>query len=1847
MTETCQLNAENNANASAVGAEGCTAEDIQDIFGKGISIEQALHKLRLRLLDLTGRNRLLNFKYSKGKSLQFVDSDIVAVFNRLSAGGNNSTCLIASVPEPAKSEWVKVQGRLAKPDARQHAANLGFDTSYDIKLVDDPESKGNRIQTLYYAEDLGRHCRKIDREARLAIEETGANMLFLVFGFLEYPDVPGSAKTYLSPLVSLPVRIESAAREQFPVYRLAYTGEEVSENLSLREKLFRDHGFVMPVLGEEISLAQYFSDIERAVEKLPGWRLRRHLSLALLSFANMLLVRDLNPANWSNGADGSNSLTDHPIVKSVFKGASSTDTQVSTNYGAEYPIDEHPHGNLPLIYDADSSQHSALIDVIDGKNVVIEGPPGTGKSQTITNLIAAALYKGKRVLFVAEKLAALEVVKSRLAQAGLDPFVLELHSNKTSKKEVLGSLNHRLNLKPTAPAVLDGMLETLARKKFELTAYSRLINSIEGNNQQLTIYKVLWRAENYRRKLGESAGKLQSLPVADAPKLTPSQFTQRYDTLHYVANSYKAIGAFNESHVWWGFYSDNLGPGQDLAIQALLNKYQSNFAEFGQALTDVLALLGNPEALNLTAESANALIYALSNIAPASDEDLAFELLPNLVTEKDPQGYAAQHILEDLAARMKIVESARRFIGGRWTGAMPPAAEVMEAVQELDELVVDFNGAKVSIGTLPEKVQALRHAAEKANRALAVLNSTAETLNLTFDGSPRAIEALQAVIKLANSAPDNHLHLRHEGLRQPTAAHRLAEAQNRLSALKEKHAQIDAELYLDMLPEEAEIKTAILTLREGDAWYRIFQGSYRAAVGLHKRLQRNKAKLPGAARLAQLEGLHAYTQQSAAWHSDKDLLAAAGAHFNGEGTPFAELIQVAQWLAETHHQLELQQLSPVFDPFQVDVGQLAKIRALAPRVDEALLSLEEFKNRHGVAFPGAPYFEDFDSDEPWQDYLADVEEMLADLTALHDTLAPELKADGVTCGDVLALAKASQGLPTQERELNKHLEARERFGDRFQGEHTDLEPIEGALAYGRQVKRAKLPAAVENILLSAASPANYSTLNKLMFTVQAGWQVAEEFAQQMSAFGDFRLGDWMPRARTEIAQVGMLQAKTARASEKIELLQDWAGYIRQRNEALALDMGGFIELLESNELPAEQLADAYAYRVFASIAESLFRRHPLLAKFNGLRHSTVRQEFAQLDKDIIKLRGQQIAAHSVANAMPPSGSSGVTVAEKTEMALLQYLVPQTRPRLPVRQILKQAGSAVQALKPCLMMGPQAVAQFLEPGQMEFDIVVMDEASQLTPEQAIGAVARGKQLVVVGDPKQLPPTNFFAKQGSEDESEEPQAVVVEAESILDVMMGHFKPIRTLRWHYRSRHESLIAFSNHYFYDGNLIIFPAPYPKSPALGLQYVPANGVYENQMNKIEAQKVVDALADHIQHRPHDSVGVVTLNIKQRDLVAELWEQRRRSVPGADDFEQYWANHGNGLFFKNLENVQGDERDCILISTTFGRVHGANVVRQNFGPISRNGGWRRLNVLFTRARKSISLITSMRPEDIVVDESTPTGTKALRNYLEFARSGVLPMNTATGLEPDSDFEVAVINLLESWGYQVTPQLGVAGFRIDIAVRHPQYPSTYLAAVECDGATYHSSVSARDRDRIRQEILESLGWKGKIWRIWSTDWFRNPVAEGKRLFEFLETLKNTPLPEDVLRLTQAANEVPPEPEEVEIISNPDFSTDGGDFSIDEEAAAVEQLDDEDEALEIEVGDIVSYRPVDGTDADILTVRITANTTDVDRGLLASHEPLAQALLMATVGETVVLRVPARPPRQFVITAVKRPQVATEA
>ena len=567
-------------------------------------------------------------------------------------------------------------------------------------------------------------------------------------------------------------------------------------------------------------------------------------------------------------------------------------------------------------------------------------------------------------------------------------------------------------------------------------------------------------------------------------------------------------------------------------------------------------------------------------------------------------------------------------------------------------------------------------------------------------------------------------------------------------------------------------------------------------------------------------------------------------------------------------------------------------------------------------------------------------------------------------------------------------------------------------------------------------------------------------------------------------------------------LPQWNNFVRVRTKTRENGLDKLTALAEAGKLKPQELGAAFRFVFYNSLARSVFTEHPELSLATGITQELIRSQFAAADKEAIRLYSQRVAGLIDQRPVPVGNQSG-PVRGWTEMALILHEVKKQKRHIPYGQLIRRAGSALVALKPCFMMGPLSVAQYLAPGQLQFDLVVMDEASQFKPEDAIGALARGVQAIIVGDPKQLPPTSFFERVSIDsEEGDESRAAVEEGESILDVASTLFQPVRRLRWHYRSRHHSLIAFSNEEFYR-DLIIFPSAYHDDPLLGVKHhFIADGVCENSRNPREAAVVVEAVLEHMRQHPNESLGVVTLNLEQQELIEELLERRLKDDPAAIAFEDRMKSGQETLFIKNLENVQGDERDVIFISTTYGPDARGNQF-QRFGPINGPNGHRRLNVLVTRARKRTVVFSSLDPDRIETTATSSWGLRALKQYLIFARTGILRQADDGIAQPTNDFERSVGAVLKENGYEVVPQVGVAGFLIDLGVRHPAKSGAFLLGIECDGASYHSARSARDRDRLRQEILENLGWK--IHRIWSTDWFKSRDIEIRRLLERIKEL----------------------------------------------------------------------------------------------------------------------------------------------
>lgn len=561
----------------------------------------------------------------------------------------------------------------------------------------------------------------------------------------------------------------------------------------------------------------------------------------------------------------------------------------------------------------------------------------------------------------------------------------------------------------------------------------------------------------------------------------------------------------------------------------------------------------------------------------------------------------------------------------------------------------------------------------------------------------------------------------------------------------------------------------------------------------------------------------------------------------------------------------------------------------------------------------------------------------------------------------------------------------------------------------------------------------------------------------------------------------------------------------------------------------------------------------------------------------------------------------------------------------MRDLIARASSALRELKPCWMMSPLAVAQYIPKGRLEFDLCIIDEASQMPPEAAIGALLRCKQTMIVGDTNQLPPTSFFRKMIDDEDADEDETVL--NESILEMANATFRPPRRLRWHYRSRHSGLIKFSNRHVYDDDLVIFPSATESLSRMGVELRSVKGRYKSGTNAPEARAMVDAALEFMRHDSDRSLGIVTLNQKQRELIREEFEYAAGSDRHAIEYLEKWKNKHDGLeefFIKNLENVQGDERDVIFIGTVYGADEPGAKVAQRFGPVNGLAGKRRLNVLFSRAKEKIVTFSSMTAADILAEELGNAGAYMLKCWLEYSATGFLDGGKLTAREPDSDFEVFVMEQIKAMGCEPVPQVGVSGYFIDIGVRHPDWPHGFVLGVECDGASYHSTKSARDRDRLRQEVLERLGWR--FHRIWSTDWFNNPQREAERLREIISA-RMQELQSNAAEYTQVTPS-PPLPSRIdapEQIENgeertlPDLFAEPSLEIAPQSQTQTEKLPNRSNSG-VAVGDSVRVRYLTG-DKKTLQIKIDRHENDPINGVIHYETPIANALLGAEEGDEV--------------------------
>lgn len=1659
--------------AAATAARSNTPTDSDNI------LERRLGDWRRRLLDLSYRNPLIKYTSGKSGSLEITSPSPHALLGRLD---DDNPHYFYYPPEeepshPAEAESDK--GDLAHNTPQTEAPGPSED---EIETT-----TGNR-------RELVRTLDSLARRSRSDYNDKGLRVLYLGAGFLHWHDKRRD-EDLESPLVLVPVELRrNSLNEPYSLHILR--DEDIVINPTLKTKIEADYMLRLPDEWdwEDKPLSEELEDVRQAFAGL-GWTVSDRTVLSIFHFQKMVMFQDLK--------ENSEAILDHPLIRSMALGRRRTpDHSRMKELPEAGSLDWSPNdgGGDNSVLDADSSQRRCIEAAKGGASFVMQGPPGTGKSQTITNIITEAIGEGKKVLFVSEKIAALDVVYKRLDEAGLGSLCLNLHGDKATRasvvRELATSLQRREESSPKAMASAD--LEELERTCRRLNTVAAKLHTPHPN----------LHGESIHRAFGELAMVQKAPVVAGAPTLewdNPAEDIRRYKELLRLFRS--AAGNWDivtdPEHPWRGFGEPGLGSAETRGlrgrVEGLIEAAERlsqaahvtatavgfdqppTFAELRRWL-ELGSMLADKPVIEeqALAAGANGRLREAVNEAEAAHDGLAGKIAKHRETyrTREPAGFP-DRIGAGLAASLDSLEA----ITGRsneWEDHLPQAVAAIAdlcsaAAVDIHQLEADTGFLRQALGQ-PDGACSVRSAlnlAELGRLAHAIedrpdpgwLNRfNLEQAGMVIDEIGPKIERCQELTADIRSryredvfglAIDDLLVACRAAAAKPLGRRRRAyrEVRAELKAIR-KDGQAPADPIADLEQVETlwrlhgEVVEAETRRARLGAWDRGVDSDVEGMRRAHSR----------AARILELSSPR----------GDREALAAA---VGVGGNPDERLLDTGDRVIDACERLrsglaEIERISS--DRRQkgleeLPIGEIAElIGRLAPVITELDGHFDELTNGLIEAGP-----------------------------SLVELCQAGTRID--------AINKATATIEKNESRW------RELFGLEYRGADSDWQAMNATAEWIGRLCRLYpdgIGAALRQRLIEngdgAAWP-DFADLESGMSAVRRGMAtLARDFDHDRAA----RL-----KGMSEEGEVDAILDLARRLLDTIDSLPRWAEF--KASEA-KIEKAGWREYLHGlieAEVEAEQVELSVRHAYWEILVADALEEHPELAEFKGRSHEHLIEEFRKLDEQSIRSAAARILSRHRARRQ----AEGDLYAD-SETVLMRE-AGKKRQRWSVKRLLQEVGDLAVSLKPCLMMSPLTVSLFLSP-EHNFDLVIFDEASQVPPWDAINCIYRGRQLVVAGDSRQLPPTNFFTAQevdeaeGSDEASEEKFQEVME--SILD-LCETVLPSQRLRWHYRSRHEHLIAFSNRHFYDNDLVTFPSPDRDAENRGVHFIHVpDGLYDrgrSQTNRIEAARVADRVLEHLEATPDRTIGVVTFNARQRDAVEDALEQMRRERPDLDHF--FNGDRLEGLFVKNLESVQGDERDVIIFSIGYGLdEHGKFTM--HFGALNGDGGERRLNVAITRAREQIDVVASIRPEQFTLGPNARPGALRLRDYLQFAAEGpsALPKEIeAQGGDFDSPFEKAVAEAVRALGYEVVPQVGAGGFRIDLGVVDPDSPGRFVLGIECDGATYHSTPTARDRDRLRQRVLEGLGWT--IHRIWSRDWVRNPRLETDRIRTAIEALRTGP------------------------------------------------------------------------------------------------------------------------------------------
>lgn len=1484
--------------------------------------EDRLARWQRKLLDLSLRNNLLNFRSGK-KALKLEAPDAGAVEDLLSDGQ-----ALKLLPRPDLMDGADprnqaiYEGREREDVRRGHALDALKRREVFVGVAQ--EELETRLVDLY-------------RAARATLQDGGANTLFLALGFLSWTRDDKAGQRYRAPLVLVPVTLNrKSARSGFT---LTLHDDEPRFNPTLIEMLRQDFRLNLGVADGELlrddaglDVAAIWNSVSHAIKDIKGWEVTEDVVLAMFSFAKHLMWKDLT--------ERTDQLRENAVVRHLI------DTpRESYPSGVAFPspksldcefAPEQTFCPLP----ADSSQLSAVMAAVRGKDFVLIGPPGTGKSQTIANLIAQCLAEGKRVLFVSEKIAALDVVYRRLREVGLGEFCLELHSSKARKLDVLAQLQKSWEAQGSIDTdAWRSEAQRLKRLRDQLNVYVERLHWRHANG--MTIYEAIGRVADGR----------------EVPALSLSWST---------ANAHGAAAMD--------------------AMREIVDRLEVNAQAVGQG-----ALLSNPLAA-----------IGHSDWSPSWQQHL-IDVTRGVI----PAAYAVERAYERFAQavglpRMPLIRRARGAVavlarilpnaaGRDWRFVL--RADTRAIAARLQEgMTLLANHREINSEISPQWLDSLVSACQ---RGLALLKRRRETFEQL--GQPWSADVVEALMK---------------GLGW------LGEIDQATKQLSVQYSEQVEQLNVNQLQREwAKAEKAMWPL----SWLgkRRIRAALDAAVageGEPNVAEDIRSLVRIRALRAEVSGLEMGPATGDVW---------AGLRTRPDFAQCALHFQQALGAARGEQPWEDAGFEPIAtgrcgERLAKELTRLRTLKAL----DAELMALANLAPATAGLWAGlATHEENLEAALRFQSALRDVREAGV-LSGDHEAVA---RGD---CG--AALSADFQRLRQRagiEQKLAAYEDLRDITAHLWNSLKTRVDELEKALHF-----QASISAAIANL---ATTPEEIGAIKVPLDRLIGDGNALLEPTGPIAGEGDAYLNVWgaLQPAIDRLTAAGSLSDAAKVDFGDVSLndliqrceaivrsesrLHTWCAWCKVREQALRLGLAPMVDGIENGVVVRGAVRRAFETNYSRWWLNAVVDEEPVIRTFVSAEHEKRIGDFRALDDRFTELTRAWVRAGLCAD-LPTQDS----VTKNSEWGILRHEMNKKKRHMPLRELMTRIPTALTKLTPCLLMSPLSIAQYLATDATTFDVVVFDEASQIPVWDAVGAIARGRQVVMVGDPKQLPPTNFFNRAESDVDDEDVEG---DLESILDECLGANLPTMNLAWHYRSRNESLIAFSNHRYYGGALVTFPSPVTEDGAVSFHYV--KGSYEKggaRINKPEAKALVADLVGKLKssgfRESKLTIGVVTFNSEQQALIEDLLDDERRKDPS---IESYFAEMElEPVFVKNLESVQGDERDIMYFSITYGPdLSGA--VSMNFGPMNREGGERRLNVAITRARHELRVFSSLRAEQMDLARTQALGVRDLKHFLEFAERGPLALTEATaGSRGDfeSPFEEAVASALAKKG-NCTPRLG--------------------------------------------------------------------------------------------------------------------------------------------------------------------------------------------------------------------------------